>query len=129
MTPEKIVRSALWVSVPFNFFAAYVIAVPASWFGQLAGLPFEVGAPYPETLAFFIALSGIAYGWMAMQKKIPRPLLAFLGFGKLGVFMILALQWISGAVSGMLVLMGCGDLAFAAIFFWWLIRTARYANR
>lgn len=129
MTPDKIIRIALWVSVPFNALAAFMAANPASWPAQQLGMPLEVPAPYPEMLAFFIALFGAAYAWLALQKIISRPLLGFAAFGKLGVFLIVALLWVSGAVGGLLVLMGCGDLALAGIFFWWLIRTARYANK
>lgn len=129
MKPDKIIRNALWLSVPFNFMAAFMMAYPASFAGQLAGLPLEVPAPYPEILGFFILLFGVVYGWLALQRHISRELVGLAAIGKTGVFMIVGLLWISGAADAGLAILVCGDLAFAVVFFWWLLRTARYANR
>ncbi|MDX1497884.1 MAG: hypothetical protein R3352_10035 [Salinisphaeraceae bacterium] len=129
MKPDKVIRAALWISVPFNAIAAYIAAVPSSWPGQLVGLPEVVPAPYPEILGFFIAAFGVVYAWLALQKTISRPLVGFAACAKIGVFMVAALLWVSGDASGRLALLSIGDFVLAVVFFWWLFRTARYANK
>lgn len=129
MSPDKTIRTALWVSVPFNFIAAYSIAFPASVTGQLMGLPFEAPAFYTVLLAWLVSVFGAAYGWLAMQKDIDRPLVCMAAIGKTGVFVLAALLWLSGQAKGQTVLVVAGDLAFACVFFWWLVKTARYANK
>ncbi len=129
MTPDKIIRTALWISVPFNFLAAYSIAFPASFTGQLMGLPFEAPAVYSVLLAWIVALFGAVYAWLAMQKKIDRPLVGMAAIAKTGVFVLAALLWLSGQGQGRTVLFTTGDMALAAVFFWWMVKTARYANK
>lgn len=129
MTPDKIIRTALWISVPFNFLAAYSVAYPASFTGQLMGLPFEAPAVYSVLLAWMIALFGAVYAWLAMQKSINRGLVGAAAIAKAGVFINVALLWVSGHAAGMTVLFTSGDMAFAVVFVWWLLKTARYANK
>lgn len=129
MTPDKVVRTTLWVTVAFNAVAAYGVAYPASLVGQLMGLPTEVPALYSVLLAWMVAAFGGMYAWLALQKVISRPLVGFSGIAKSGVFILTFLLWISGHIGGMAVLITTGDLLFASIFFWWLIKTARYAGK
>ncbi len=129
MTPDKVIRAALWVSVLFNAIAAYCAAYPASWAGQLMGLPLEVPAVYTVLVAWFVIVFGVAYGWLAMQKVINRALVGFAAYAKLGVFVLLALLWLAGQSKGITVLFVTGDLVFAGVFFWWLFKTAKYANK
>ena len=129
MSPDRIIRIALWISVPFNFLAAYCVAYPASFFGQLMGLPFEAPAVYSVLLAWMITLFGAVYAWLALQKTINRGLVGAAAIAKAGVFVNMALLWLSGHAAGMTVLFASGDMAFAAVFAWWLVKTARYANK
>jgi hypothetical protein len=46
MDRDKIVRGALWTSVPFNLVAAALFAFPGSAVGQLVGLPADVPRIY-----------------------------------------------------------------------------------
>jgi ABC-type branched-subunit amino acid transport system permease subunit len=129
MTPDKIIRMTLWTSVPFNFVAAYSFAFPASFSGQMMGLPFEAPAVYSVLLAWLVALFGAVYGWLAMQTKIDRPIVTMAAIGKVGVFVLAALLWLSGQVQGKTVFVVSGDLIFGCVFFWWLVKTAKYANK
>ena len=129
MTPDKVIRIALWMSVPFNFVAAYSAANPASFMGQLMGLPFEAPAIYTVLLAWFVLIFGVAYGWLAMQKQVNRVLVGFAAYAKTGVFALVAMLWVAGQCKGITVLFVTGDLLFAGVFFWWLVKTARYANK
>lgn len=129
MKPDKLMRIALWISVPFNLLAAYGVAIPASWLGQAMGLPMEVPAMYSVLLAWVITLFAAVYAWLALQKKIDRPMVVTVAIAKTGVFVNVFLLWVAGHGAGMTVLFACGDLVLAGIFFWWLVKTARYANK
>jgi hypothetical protein len=64
---DKFLRRALWVSVAYNLAAALLFAFPASSFGRLAGLPSPVPPVYSALVAFFVALFGGTYAWLARQ--------------------------------------------------------------
>ena len=119
MDRDTIMRRALTATVPFNLVAALMFAFPAS-LGQLAGLPVPVPSFYAAMLTLFVVLFAGAYAWLARQPVIDRPLVAFLAIGKASVFVLVLVWWMLGAASGLSVIAGAGDLAFAAIFFWWL---------
>lgn len=121
MVSEKMLRMALRVSVPFNFLAAYAIAVPGSIVGRLMGLSPESDMLNASILAFLIAAFGAVYAWLSVQKVIDRPLICFSAVAKTGVFIIAFLVWVRGSASGMTVLFTVGDLVFAGIFFAWLL--------
>ncbi len=123
MVSEKLIRLALRISVPFNFLAAYAVAVPTSFMGRLMGLSDHSDVLNASLLSFLIASFGVVYGWLSLQKKIDRPLVCFSGVVKTGVFIIAFLVWVQGNASGMTVLFTVGDLMFAAVFFGWLLST------
>lgn len=111
---------SLWLALVFNLLAAAVFANPASTLGQWLGLPASVSPIYSVMVAFFVALFGCAYAWLALQPSIDRPLLALGCIGKTGAFVIAASLWVRGEVSGLLFVVALGDLAFAAVWFAWL---------
>lgn len=115
-----VVRATLWLSFPFNFVAAWMLVHPASEFGQLLGMPAQVPSLYEWVVGFLVCEFGVTYAWLAIQRQIHRPLLAFCAIGKSGVFAIVLLLWLAADVSGRLVLMASGDLALAVIWFSWL---------
>jgi hypothetical protein len=104
-------RRALWASVVYNFGGALLFGFPGS-LGHLAGLPAPVPRVYTALLAFFVALFGGAYAWLACQPRIDRPLVAVAALGKVG------------DVPGLGVLAASGDVVFAAIFARWLLGEA-----
>jgi hypothetical protein len=117
---ERLTRFSLWLAFVFNLLAAAVFATPASALGQLLGLPASVSPIYSVMVAFFVALFGCAYAWLARRPSIDRPLLALGCIGKTGAFVIATSLWARGEVSSLLFVVALGDLAFAAAWFAWL---------
>jgi hypothetical protein len=119
---ERSIRQVLWLGAFFNAVVAASILFPAA-FGlppPPAGSDFAIGI-----LAWFVALFGVAYAWMAMQPAIPRPLVALAAIGKAGVFaMASACLWRGAIELPTFVVCAC-DLAFAAWFVAWLRATRR----
>lgn len=123
MTQEKLVRTTLWLSLPFNLVAAYAVGCPSSAIGQLLQLPSNVPVVYAYLLAYLIALFGVLYGFMAQQAEISRSLLLAGVVGKTGVFVILGLLWAGSQAAFPTFLVTWGDLGFAAIWGSWLWQT------
>ena len=121
MDGTRIVRYTLWASLPFNLGAAYILAFPSSMFGRLAGFPESVPLMYAALLSFLVCLFGVVCAWLAVQPRIDRPLVAVAAIGKTGVFLIAIALWLTSNASGRIVLIACGDLAFAIVWFWWLV--------
>jgi hypothetical protein len=119
MEKTHLMRCALWGSFVYNLGGALLFSFPGS-LGHLAGLPAPVPRVYTTLLAFFVALFGGAYVWLARQPRLDRPLIALAAVGKTGVFAIILAFWLLGDVPGIGVLSASGDAAFAAIFAWWL---------
>lgn len=125
MTGERVLRVTLAASAPFNFVAAAALAFPTSSLAKMSGGEGVAVPPlYAYVLAYLVALFGVVYGWMAVQRVIYRPLVAISAVGKAGVFVIAAALWAAGDVSWKTVGVASGDLTFAAIWTWWLVRTA-----
>jgi hypothetical protein len=116
--PDPILRAALWTSVPFNLLAAAMLAFPESPLGQIAGLSTPVPLVYRVVLAYFVALFGAAYAWMAWQPTTNRPLIALSAIGKSGVFVLMLILWFLGEVPVQTLLLTIGDLLLAGVFVW-----------
>lgn len=119
MDRDRLMRRALWVSVPYNLGGALAFAFPGS-IGRLAGLPTPVPYLYAATLAFLVTLFAGAYAWLASQPRIDRPLVSLLTIGKAGFFAVVLAGWLLGEVPGLGVATATGDLVLACIFAWWL---------
>jgi hypothetical protein len=115
-------RRALWASVVYNLGGALLFAFPSS-IGQLAGMPVPVPRIYTSILAFFVALFGGSYAWLACQPSIDRPLVTFAAAGKAGVFALVLIFWLLDEAPTLGVVAVTGDLIFACIFAWWLLGT------
>ena len=122
---DRTLRISLWLAFVFNFVAAVTLARPASWLGQQLDLPAGVSPIYSLVAAYFVALFGVTYAWLARQSVIDRPLLGLSSVGKFGAFAITIGLWLADEVSLLVVIVTIGDLAFAALWFVWL----RSANR
>lgn len=129
LNKDKVMRAALWGSVPYNLGAAIVSTFPASTLAQLEGFPVPGHPIYGVLLAVFALLFGAAYAWLAMQPVIARPLVFLAAVGKLSVFLVVVVFWLSGAVSWHLVLASSGDFLFGVIFCWWLIGAQQVVPR
>ena len=117
---DRTLRISLWLAFLFNFVAAVTLARPASWLGQQLDLPAVVSPIYSLVAAYFVALFGVTYAWLARQSVIDRPLLGLSSIGKFGAFVIAVGLWLAHEVSSLVVVVTMGDLAFAAWWFVWL---------
>jgi hypothetical protein len=129
MDRDRILRGALWVSVPYNAGAAAAFAFPGSRLGRLAEMPVPVPAVYGALLAAFTLLFAGAYAWQARAPKIDRPLVILAACGKAAVVAVLATCWACGAAPLRLLLLAGGDAVLACVFAWWLVRTRPTASR
>jgi len=120
---DRVVRRALWTSVPFNLGGALTFAFPES-LGRLAGFPTPVAPVYSATLAMLVTLFAVTYAWLAHSPAIDRPLVAFSALGKAAFFVVVVACWLAGEAAGRAVLAASGELVFAGIFTWWLVTTS-----
>jgi hypothetical protein len=120
MDRDRLMRRALWTSVPFNLGGALAFGFPES-FGRLMGLPGSAPPVYTASLAFLVALFAGTYAWMARQPRIDRPLAWFAALGKSGFFIVILALWMGDQASTTFLIAAAGDMAFAAIFMWWLL--------
>jgi hypothetical protein len=127
MNRDKLLRCALWISVPYNLGGAYLFAFPASAAGRLAQMPADVPSLYRALLALFVVLFGATYAWLASSTAINRPLLALGAIGKAGAFASILILWLAGALPATGPITALGDLVLAGIFFWWLLGAAAHA--
>ncbi|MGJ8669967.1 MAG: hypothetical protein ACSHXK_10810 [Oceanococcus sp.] len=124
MISTKIIRTTLWLSVPFNFIGAGLLFFSGSVLSQLFGLPAEVPLFYSATLCFIISLFGLVYGWLALQDEILAPLLVVGAIGKAAVFVIALIGCFLGDVAPQFVALTSADMAFALLWFAWLLGRA-----
>ena len=123
MDQTQITRLTLGLSCPFNLAAATVFAVPSSTIGRLVGLPPDVPVVYAVLVSFLVGLLGLAYGWLALQPHLDRPMVALGAIGKFGVFFIALALWLLDHVTGRLLVVASGDLVFASLWCRWLLQT------
>ena len=123
MTPDRIIRSALWTSVGFNLLGVAVFLPAAlgrpAWLLPIVAPPF-----YAAQLGMVIALFGGVYAWLARQAEICRPLVVVGALGKLGFFLLFVVYWATGDMSARGVAQATPDLVLAAFFLWW-VRVSR----
>jgi hypothetical protein len=120
---DRFIRRVLLASAVFNVGGALAFAFPSS-VGKLLGLPPDVPTLYLALVTLFVLLFGGLYAWVALQPRIDRPMVALGAIGKAAAFFVFLGCWAAGEVPARAVLGGAGDLALAAIFAWWLVRTS-----
>jgi hypothetical protein len=127
VTDERLPRwmiAALWFTTPLNLLGAFVFS-PLSTLGlDLAGLPAEVHPLYRWTIAEFIGLFGVGYGWCAYTARAPRLFIAVAAAGKLAFFATLVSYWALGQLPFAAVTFGSADLWLGLAFAVWLWRRA-----
>jgi hypothetical protein len=118
MSPDRVIRAALWASVAVNALGVAVFLPPA--LGGATGM-LPVGAPrfWIAQTGFVIALFGGVYAWLARRAVIDRPLLIVGAIGKLGFFALIVAYWLAGDLPARSVPQAAPDLVLATIFLWW----------
>jgi len=114
--------AALWVTTPLNLAGAFVFSPLSSLGLDLAGLPAEVHPLYRWTIAEFIGLFGLGYGWCAYRARPPRFFIAMGAAGKLAFFATLVSYWALGEVPFAAVAFGSADLWLGLAFGAWLFQ-------
>ena len=114
---------ALWLTTALNLVGAFAFA-PLSGLGPAsAGLPAEIHDVFRWSLAEFIGLFGLGYGWCAWQRRAPRMFIALGAAGKLAFFATLAVYWARGELPFAAVASGSPDLWFGLAFCIWLFQS------
>lgn len=117
------VRVSLWVTMPLNLTAGFAFAFPASFIGRILELPVPAHSLYAYLSGAMVALFGVAYFWMALRSRLVPPLLLLGACGKSFAAMISLWLYLAGELSGVPAALISGDLAFAALWFTWLVRS------
>ena len=110
----RAMRPVLWIGAAFN--------IAVAWQLLSAGAPESSGEArfHHWLLAYFVALFGVVYAWLARQPTIPRPLVALAAVGKAGVFVIAVACLLRGGLAPRTFAVAVVDLAFALYFLAWL---------
>ena len=113
-------RNALYATAVVNVAAAGMFFPAAKPIRDLVGLP-ELGHPlYATTVAMFIFLFGLAYGWTARAGRADGVFIALSAAGKFSFFAILACFWAAGSLPLRTAVLGSADLFFSVLFVVWL---------
>ena len=125
MTDEPIPRwliACLWLTTPLNLLGAFGFSPLADMSQLLPGLPTEIHPLYRWTIAEFIGLFGLGYGWCAYTKRAPRMFIALGAAGKLAFFGTLASYWALGQLPFGTLALSSADLWLGLAFLAWVIR-------
>ena len=79
----------------------------------------RLGTRTQVVLVVFLALAfvfGIGYYWVSRDVRKNRDLVRLGVLGKLAVFVLFSIAWITGEIPFLLVFPGVGDLIFAILF-------------
>lgn len=117
MPTDKVLRSALWVSVALNAVGVVVFAPLAIGRPSLL-LPVALSPFLAGQFLFVIALFGGVYFWLARQPSIHRPLLVVGGLGKLGFFFVSVMYAVGGVVPVQVAVSALPDLVLGTCFLW-----------
>jgi len=115
VTLSSAVRISLWISAPANLIVATAIAFPSSSLGSLLELP-DTHPFYGLLSGAMVGLFGVAYGWLALQPEIDRPLLCLGACGKLLAVLISISLFTAGELSGVTAAVISGDLVFVVLW-------------
>jgi len=106
-----------------NFFGALLMAPPSIGLRELAGFP-EAGHPlYAWILSLWILFFGIGYLRLSLSTTPERYFVAIGAAGKASFSLLLAAYALAGDLPVRAAAAGSADLAFAAIFAYWLFAT------
>jgi hypothetical protein len=120
MTPDRLIRVALWSAVAVNAVGA-VVFLPAA-LGDDSILPIRPPRFYAAQIGLTIVLFGGVYAWLALQPRINRGLVVVGALGKLGFFALFVLYSAAGDVPISAVAQATPDLVLGATFLLWAWR-------
>jgi hypothetical protein len=122
MTPDRVIRSALWASVGLNLLGI-VVFLPAALGNAAPLLPTPAPRFYAAQIGLTIALFCGVYAWLARQTQINRALVVVGALGKLGFFLLFCVYAALGDFGWKNAANATPDLILATIFLWWASST------
>ncbi len=121
-------RITLLATAVMNLTGAAAFLPSATALRQMGGLP-EGGHPlYMLTVAAFIFIFGLAYGWAGLSGRADRQFIAVGAAGKLAFFALLVWCCCAGSLPLKAVGAGVGDLVFGVLFALWLFKSRKSAD-
>ena len=120
-TGDRVIRAALWASVPLNALGVAVF-LPEALGRPSALLPVHLPRFYAAQIMLIIGLFGFVYGWLARQPRIDRPLVVVGALGKLGFFLLFVLYAAAGDLPWSAAAQASPDLILATAYLWWASR-------
>src|SRR5262245_58968115 len=99
-----------------NVVGALIFAPLSTLAHDLGGFPAGPDPLYAWTVAEFIGLFGVGYGWCAWSGNAPRLFVAIGAVGKLVFFATVVAFFASGAVPAQTVSFASADLFFGLAF-------------
>jgi hypothetical protein len=115
-------RVALGATAVMNLVGAVTFAPLSTLAHDLGGFPAEVHPLYAWTVAEFIGLFGVGYGWCAWTASASRLFVAVGAAGKLAFFATVAAFVVAGALPPQAAGFASADLGFGLAFLFWLLR-------
>lgn len=116
------IKRLLQVAAVFNFLAALSISFPDS-IGKAFEMPASGSPFYTYLLGLLLAMIGMVYLILSMEDSPNRNLILLAAFGKMSVFILATYCWTIQAISNQGFYLAFGDLTFAVLFVYWLVKT------
>jgi hypothetical protein len=117
-------RRAFLATAVMNVCGALLFLPFAAPVRALVGVPPGEHAVYLVTLAMFVLLFGVAYGYAGWTGRADELFVALAVAGKLSFVAILVAFWLAGSVAFTAPLSAAGDLVFGLLFLTWLVSGA-----
>ena len=116
------IKRSLQIGAGFNFFAALSVSFPDS-IGKPLEMPPVGSVFFSYLLGLLVALFGGVYWILSKESPPNRSLVALASFGKLCVFLLAFYCWTIAAIPTKGFAVAFGDLIFAGLFGYWLLKT------
>ena len=121
MTPDRLVRLALWITVPLNALGVWILTPPA--FGRPSALwPIATPPYFAAQLGIVIALFGGVYAWQATQRTLNRAVIVVGALGKAAFFVLNVVYAAAGQIPTAMAYQSAPDLLLACAFLYWAAR-------
>lgn len=117
-------RRAFLATAVMNFLGATLFLPWAAPVRALVGVPPAEHALYLVTIAMFVSVFGVGYGWAGWTGRADELFVAVCAGGKLAFVGILVGFWLAGSVALTAPLAAAGDLVFGLMFLTWLLSGA-----
>ena len=127
MTPDRLLRTALRLSVPVNAIGAAAFALLAVGHSSPL-LPVSPSPFLAGYVAFVVAVFGGVYYWLARQPVIHRPIVVIGALSKLGFVLCTVAYALAGVVPALMILSTLPDLVLGSAFLWLVRITSGYSD-